>query len=206
MKLLWIRHGETDWNKEFRLQGISDIPLNQLGRRQAERVAEAVDWRPDRIFVSPLGRVRDFALPLARRYGLELTELADLREMSFGRWEGSAYFEMDPKERQALEEWGRAPHLTTPPGGEPLAVVAQRVKRALDFMEAELGEAGSAAVFTHGGVIRVLVALVLGAGLWAAGRLQVSPASFTVTEKTGKRHRLTLLNDTCHLQGKSGEL
>jgi broad specificity phosphatase PhoE len=200
LKLLWIRHGETEWNREFRLQGTSDIPLNDHGRRQAERVAEAVDEKPDRVYVSPLLRTREFAAPLARRYGLGLTELPDLREMSFGRWEGSAYAEMNDAERQALVEWGRAPHLSSPPGGESLADVAARVGSVLQLLESELGEEGTAAVITHGGVIRVLVTLVLKADLASAGRLQISPASLSVTEKAGTRHKLILMNDTCHLK------
>lgn len=205
MKLIWIRHGETEWNREFRLQGTSDIPLNETGRWQAERVAETVNIGLDRVYVSPLNRTRRFAQPLAARLGLEITELAELREMYFGRWEGSAYFEMESEDRLALDEWGRAPHLSSPPGGESLAEVAARVTKALKRMEAELGREGAAAVITHGGVIRALVALVLGAELSVAGRLQISPASLTVTEKTGSRYKLILLNDTCHLKDKKGE-
>ena len=87
--LLLARHGETDWNRELRIQGSSDIELNELGRRQAQSLAqELTDVELDAIYASDLRRARATAAAVAATHGLEVTLDPRLRERSFGSWEG----------------------------------------------------------------------------------------------------------------------
>ena len=87
--LLLARHGETDWNRELRIQGSSDIELNELGRRQAQSLAqELTDVDLDAIYASDLSRARATAEAVAATHGLEVTLDSRLRERSFGSWEG----------------------------------------------------------------------------------------------------------------------
>ena len=87
--LLLARHGETDWNRELRIQGSSDIELNELGRRQAQSLAqELTDVDLDAIYASDLRRARATAAAVAATHGLEVTLDPRLRERSFGSWEG----------------------------------------------------------------------------------------------------------------------
>lgn len=200
MRLYWIRHGETDWNRTFRFQGTSDVPLNMTGLGQAKNLAGAFDEPLHAIFCSPLLRTRQFAEPLARRQGLRPVTLETLGEMSFGRWEGKTYEELSAEEQQALIAWNREPDKLSPPGGESLSSVAGRVEKALAEIKSALSEKDRAAVITHGGVIRVMVALVLGAPLSAAAKMNIEPGSLTVIEYGFNGWKLCQLNETCHLK------
>src|SRR6185312_10023237 len=87
--LLLARHGETDWNREFRIQGSSDIELNELGRKQAHALAQELEHvELDAIYASDLSRARATAAAVAATHGLEVTLDPRLRERSFGSWEG----------------------------------------------------------------------------------------------------------------------
>jgi 2,3-bisphosphoglycerate-dependent phosphoglycerate mutase len=87
--LLLARHGETDWNRELRIQGSSDLELNELGRRQAQQLAqELTDVDLDAIYASDLSRAQATAAAVAATHGLDVQLDARLRERSFGSWEG----------------------------------------------------------------------------------------------------------------------
>ena len=103
MKLIWVRHGETLWNREYRLQGLSDVALSERGQWQAERLAAAFTEQPNYIFASPLQRAQAFAAPLAARFALPVQVDDDLREMSFGQWEGLRYADMEPAMQKQFE-------------------------------------------------------------------------------------------------------
>jgi broad specificity phosphatase PhoE len=87
--LLLVRHGETDWNAEGRLQGHTDRPLNEYGRRQAKQLAERLAHEPvDAIYASDLSRAKETAEIVGERLGLPVVIDADLREKNWGNWEG----------------------------------------------------------------------------------------------------------------------
>jgi probable phosphoglycerate mutase len=132
--IVFIRHGETDWNREERFQGQRDIPLNALGRRQAERNGRAVagilaagDWR---LIASPLGRTVEtmqIALAAAGRAGASFTTDSRLKEASFGDWEGLTLTEItagqpDFARQRELDKWG-----FVPPSGESYSMLAERI-------------------------------------------------------------------------------
>ena len=163
--LYYIRHGETDWNREGRLQGAQDIPLNDLGRKQATMVgqhlrdliggrAETLPWH-----VSPMDRARE-TLALARRtIGLPkdgYTIDPRLAELSFGTWEGLTWKDVrksDPARAAGrdADKWGYVP-----PGGESYAMLRERV---MPFFNSLTGEA---VVVAHGGIARTLLVELAG--------------------------------------------
>jgi len=168
-RLIFLRHGETAFNAENRLQGQLDIPLNARGREQARTVGRTISVRIgseiDRLeaaaafIASPLERAREtmeiardaIGLP-ARSYRLD----AALKELTFGDWEGLTWPEIaarDPKRVRARSEdkWS-----FVPPGGESYAMLAERVRSWLD------GLTGDAFVVSHGGVARALMTLIAG--------------------------------------------
>lgn len=162
--LYFVRHGETDWNRERRLQGQHDIPLNALGRVQAARCGKLMrdllerDGRPlaeyDYIS-SPLGRARETMELMRAGMGLDPERYrtdARLMEMSFGRWEGFTFAELQAREAPALAERERDKWGFVLPGGESYAQLQVRVRAWYDGVERDT------VVSAHGGVCRALIA------------------------------------------------
>ncbi|MCW5716020.1 MAG: histidine phosphatase family protein [Bauldia sp.] len=162
--LVFIRHGETDWNVEARLQGQQDIPLNETGRAQARRNGMVLSRDlPDvsgfDFVASPLGRAHETMVILRGAMGLEprafRTDPA-LLEITFGVWEGLTLAEIDADgsveaRRRQADKWGYVP-----PRGESYAMLAERVVRWL-------GTIGRDTVaVSHGAVGRVVQGLLLG--------------------------------------------
>ena len=162
-QLYFVRHGETDWNAERRLQGQLDIPLNDLGRRQSVRCGDILRG----LFAAGGRTADDFAFmssPLLRaratmeivRAGLGLVPRdyatdARLAEMSFGRWEGLTYQEITALDRAVLANRERDKWNFRPPDGESYAQLFSRVRNW------HAGVTGNAVVAAHGGVARALM-------------------------------------------------
>lgn len=199
MRLIWIRHGETPWNSEFRLQGTSDVALSELGQEQSRRLAAVFRWELHKIYTSPLGRARSFAAPLAKRCKLDPTVVEELREMSFGRWEGLRYEDMDVAMQQTFAAWCNDPVNVCPPDGESAAKMGKRVRVAVDKLIASMQVGETAALFTHGGVIRVAVTALMGLPPVTAARLRIDTGSITIMDLVGEHWHLVGLNDTSHL-------
>jgi probable phosphoglycerate mutase len=156
--LLLIRHGETDWNREARLQGQRDIPLNALGRRQAERNGRAIagilrsgEWR---LVASPLGRSVEtmrIVLAAAGRPGAHFSTDPVLLEACYGEWEGLTLPEVadcDPAGARARE---RDKWAFVPPAGESYAMLCDRLSARLAALHAPT------LLVAHGGTLRVLL-------------------------------------------------
>lgn len=145
-----LRHGQTDWNIDFRLQGISDIPLNETGRQQAAAVAnelDAADW--DLILASPLSRAIDTAKAISEEFGGYAMRIEPLLlERSFGEAEGLLY-------EQYKERWGSQPA----PGSETLDELRARVEKLLEHVAVEFAGKRVLAV-SHGALIRKLIRVV----------------------------------------------
>lgn len=199
-RLILIRHGETLWNREFRLQGTSDTELSEKGREQAKSLAASFSGPVHKIYHSPQRRAVQFAGPLVARFKLEPEVLEELREMSFGSLEGLCYTELTGELRTAFDAWLHNPSRYRVPGGESLQMLSRRVNLAVKKMTDNLVEGNSVVAVCHGGVIRMAVVRLLDMRLTVMARLRVDPGSVTVFEKIGGVWRLVLLNDTCGLK------
>jgi broad specificity phosphatase PhoE len=147
--LLLARHGETDWNAEGRLQGHTDRPLNEHGRRQAAALAARLAReRIDAVVASDLARARETAEIVAERLGLRVTLDPDLRERDWGTWEGLTASE---RERVALASETGEQHRT-------------RILAALERIAARHPD-GRVLVVTHGGSMRRAQAFIIGVAL-----------------------------------------
>jgi broad specificity phosphatase PhoE len=157
--ILLARHGETDDNREpIRVQGFSDTPLNDTGRRQAAELAERVAGDGiASLWSSDLSRARETAEIVSARIGLPVSLDARLREANRGRWEGGRFVDIAQDEPELYAAWLRAGESFRFPGGESLRDQQDRVRAALDDVE----RAGQlpALVVCHGGSIRVMLCL-----------------------------------------------
>jgi broad specificity phosphatase PhoE len=161
----FIRHGETDWNREGRLQGQHDVPLNPLGRDQAagagrilkDLLAEAgLDARRARFVASPLGRARETMERVRLAVGLPPDGYAiddRLKEVAFGAWEGLTWGELKRSAPVLVKARRAGKWAFTPPGGESYAALARRLEPWL------AGVASDDIVVAHGGVARALLQL-----------------------------------------------
>jgi probable phosphoglycerate mutase len=151
--VLW-RHGRTAHNASARLQGQSDIPLDEVGVWQAETAAAALAsrYRPTRIVASDLGRARSTAEALAERTGLPLETDARVRERSFGDWEGMTSAEIAERWPDQHAAWvaGREPERV---GAETRAEVRERMTHAVSELAGALGADDTLVVVSHGAAI-----------------------------------------------------
>jgi broad specificity phosphatase PhoE len=132
-EIILCRHGETDWNREGRWQGRTDIPLNERGRRQARELADTLRDQPvGAVYSSTLARAYDTALEIARVHDLRVHRDARLDEIDQGAWEGRRRDEIVVSHPDELERWKSYPIDLRLPGGETLVEVRQRVRAALD--------------------------------------------------------------------------
>lgn len=157
-----LRHGETAWNTERRMQGNKNSDLTELGRRQALAVGRALKAElalapgPTVFWRSPLGRVRETAEIIGRELGLAATDWREddrLKELSYGQWEGQSWQEIEAVQPNALNDWKADPHGFCPPGGETHFELR---RRSAEFL-AEVAAAGVRTVVVGHGVSGAVV-------------------------------------------------
>jgi alpha-ribazole phosphatase len=199
LRLILVRHGQTDWNAQSRYQGQADIPLNDVGRQQAVAVAQRLaSERIDILFASDLCRAWETATAIATARGQTLLAEPRLREMDFGQWQGLTHDEIHKRQARELGQWHAEPLYFAPPGGETLAQLADRIQSALqDARDAHQGK--TVLWVSHGGPLRVLLCLALGLELQANWRFRIQTASVSELHLFEEESVLTLLNDTHHL-------
>jgi probable phosphoglycerate mutase len=198
-ELVLVRHGETVWNTESRIQGHTDSPLTPLGLAQARAIAERLGGeRFDALVSSDLGRARETAGAIAGRTGHRTVEDARLRERNFGVGEGLTYGELD---HQYPDVFSRV-RTTDPdfriPGGESRRQFHDRVVAAFTAV-AEAHEGKRIVVVTHGGVLAILYRHVHGLGIATPHAIPIVNASYNILRFDAGAWQQVLWGDTAHL-------
>ena len=165
MRRIWLtRHGETEWNACGKLQGHTDIPLNDTGRQQATAIAARFSsmhpaTKIDSVWSSDLGRARQTGAIVAAALQLAEPQVElELRERSFGVFEGLTRDECSTQHPEAWQAWQAT--AASPPGGEDLELVAARMHRALERIFAS-APSGDSVVVSHGGAMRLWLRTVI---------------------------------------------
>jgi len=210
MRLILVRHGQTEWNRLKRIQGISDQGLNEKGLKQAEAIAEVLKERNvTAIYASPLKRARDSALAIARHHDAEVVTLSGLREMDAGEVDGLTYAEMAARHGDFLEKWMRDCSSVTPPGGCSLPELQDRVWGAIqEIVERQAAReavrkpepGGVVVAVSHYFAILTTLCKVLGQSISESRRMRVDLASLCTLDFEPSRIVLVSMNDTCHLR------
>ena len=209
MRLILVRHGETEHNRGKLTLGRADIPLNPLGRAQARAVAASFTRAPAAIYASPLARAFDTASAIGAATGVGVVVEPDLVEMDVGEMEHLTGAELRERYPDFLRVWlsGGAADARTPgddaadarmPGGETLREVQDRAWRALERLREAHGDAEIVAV-THNFVILTVVCRALNLPLSDFRRVRHGLASRTVIDMRESSATLIHLNDHAHL-------
>jgi probable phosphoglycerate mutase len=206
LRLLLIRHGETEWNSLRRIQGRLDIPLNEVGRGQARAVAKRLGATPvAAVYTSDLARSSQTAEPIAAACGVAARVDLRLRERHFGRLQGCYYEELqksDPERHRRMQARDLDFDLD---GGETLPDLHRRVIEALDDIAARHPE-GTVVVVTHGGVLDCAYRLATGLALDAPRTYGLFNASVNTLEVDGGGYRLVDWGDVAHLGAPADEI
>ncbi|RTL35225.1 MAG: histidine phosphatase family protein [Burkholderiales bacterium] len=204
-RLVVIRHGETLWNRETRIQGHIDIPLSPLGLAQAERLAQALADEPlTAVYASDLSRARMTAQAVAAVHGLPVHEDPGLRERAFGRFEGLTWQQIDQGFPGDADRWRRREPDFEVGGGESLI---QFNRRCLDAMQRAAGahRGGCIALVAHGGVLDCFYRAATRVALDAPRSWQLGNATINRLLATPQGLTLVGWNDDHHLAGLSAD-
>lgn len=211
-RLILVRHGESVWNVERRVQGHTCRGLTEHGRVQAERTAEVLASRfPGAVVIaSDLGRCQDTAAPIASALGVTLASDADLRERFFGRWEGMNRDELEQDDPDRYRRWRSGQDVIAEVGGESDATLRARAagvfSRLLDAAQAgPQADVETVVAVTHGGTIWYGIHEVLRLAAYRLGEVHNASVTELVIGGRGPAGldpdapRMLRFNETAHL-------
>jgi alpha-ribazole phosphatase len=210
MRLILVRHGATKWNQERRIQGVSDLGLNETGKKQAEALARALkDVKVDVIYTSPLRRARETARAINRFHQVEVVTLDGLKELDVGEVDGMTYDEMRLNHSEFFTKWMSDFTSVRLPGGGTVPELRDRCCTTIQDIvkKQEAGTGGKCddedkvvVAVTHFFPIICIISDTLGLDLLYCRRLRLDVASICILEFNPERAVLVSFNDTCHLR------
>jgi probable phosphoglycerate mutase len=203
-RFIVVRHGETQWNIEARIQGHGDSPLTALGLAQAEAIAARLAAEPFDVLVSSdLGRALGTARRIAERTGHAVAADARFRERAFGTAEGLTYGEMDHRFPEAFSHVRATDPDYVLPGGESRRQFYGRIRAGFEALAREHAER-CVAVVCHGGVLAALYRHIHAIAAEAQARIPIPNASYNRVIAEGDRWAIEVWGDTAHLAETAG--
>jgi broad specificity phosphatase PhoE len=197
---LLIRHGQSTWNRERRIQGQLDPPLSREGREQARRLGlRLASRRFTGFYSSDLKRAFETAEAIAAATGAQPKPDKALREIYLGEWEGLNTEEIAEQYPDAWARWVKEPDWDLVPGGERAADFEARVAAAIDEIFQQ-HEHGDVLVVTHGGVIQIALQRIVGNRSQGIFPFKIQNTSVSVLEKRKGRVMIAGVNDIAHLE------
>jgi broad specificity phosphatase PhoE len=197
MELILVRHGETPLNRERKVQGITDIELNDTGMRQAHQLALSLrDHEIHQIYSSPLKRAYKTAEAINQFHDVPIHRRSGLMEMDQGDFEGLSFQELMACEKDFLRRWIADPAITKMPNGESFIEVQERAWNAIEdiIMKAE-----NALVVSHNFTIAAILCRIKCVDLSQFRNSCVETASKTIVQFTNGVGEIGLFNDRSHL-------
>lgn len=212
MKILYIvRHGETDWNKMGKYQGITDVPLNENGLNQAKACGEALkDITFDRILSSDLSRALVTAETIRGDRTTPITVDKRLRELNFGDWEAMLFSDIEARWPGLIDEMYLRPHLVKVPNGESFKDLQDRAWAGLEEFLNKNDEEETLLIACHGGTIRTLLCKLLDISIshcwnFSQGNTAINRIFYNGMGEYD-HNILNLLNDTAHVELLQGHV
>lgn len=212
MKTLYIvRHGETEWNKIGRYQGITNVPLNENGIAQAKACGNALkDVHFDRILSSDLSRALVTAETIRGNRQLEIKTEERLREINFGDWEKLLFTEIEERWPGLIDQMYRRPDIVKVPNGESFQEVQDRAWSAVSDFLNENNEDETILITCHGGTIRTILCKLLDISIshcwnFSQGNTAINRVFYNGMGESD-HNILNLLNDTAHVDNLRGHV
>lgn len=197
MKIILVRHGQTQWNKVERFRGQIDIPLNETGIAQAEAVSRYIqrNWQPAEVYSSPLSRALVTAQTIAKPFALTAVPDPGLMDINFGEWQGLTIDEVVARWPEGIWNWVHAPQVLVFPGGELLSEVQQR---ALEFVQRQVSSHSEETIVmvSHTVVNRLILLGLMGLGLDHFQMIRQDNCALNVLEFIKGNFYLNSMNET----------
>ncbi len=205
IKLILIRHGESDGNVKRKFSGFQDVDLTEKGIWQAKRLARRLEGvQVDSVYCSDLKRARHTAEIIFGDRGKDIVVSPNLREINFGIWEGLTFEEIKLREGAKFTSWMENPdEKTIIPQGESLAILNDRVMTEVNRILQEHKNEGkdkTIAIVCHGGAIRIILCNALNLELKNLWYIKQKSTALNIIDYYDNRGFISLLNDTSHLE------
>lgn len=201
MNIYLVRHGQTDYNKNGRFQGTTDVDLNELGKKQAELIAKRLqDKGIEAVYASNLKRVVQTAELISRYTNADIITREELREIDMGEWECLNLVQIKDKYSSYYKEWSKHTEDLPYPGGERGGDVE---RRALKVIEEIMGKGYEEPVIvTSGGTIRALLSSFMGLGQEKRFLIDTDNCGLSIVryDIQNERYYIKCINDTSHLE------
>jgi len=198
MKLILVRHGETIWNKENRVQGLSDIELNETGKMQIKKLAlDLKNEKIEAIYSSPIKRACESALIIGQFHRVDIKFESGLREMNPGDFEGLTFHELKDRHTPFLKQWLEDPAAVRMPGGESLHEIQERAWKVVAGI---LKKSQNALIVSHNFTLAAIICKMNNVSLSKFRSVSVDLASKTIFNIVDGSTQLELLNGRSHLQ------
>ena len=202
-RIIAVRHGETDWNASARIQGHTDIALNDKGRWQAQQAAQSLvaDEVVTAVYTSDLARAHGTASAIAQAFGLDVISDKRLRERGFGSYEGQTFDDLERQWPAEIARWRARDPSWAPPGGESLVALGERIRNVTDVLaQRHTGE--QIVLVAHGGVLDMLYRFATRQDVdtqrsWALGNASINRLLWTP-----EGMRIVGWSDTRHLEAE----
>jgi broad specificity phosphatase PhoE len=199
MRIILVRHGETEWNRLGFCQGVTDIGLNDTGRLQASLLAESLrECEIAAVYSSDLKRAYETAGPVAALHNLEVKREPKLREMNQGYFEGLPFAEIRKTHGEFLKRWRSEPESVRIPGGETLKEVQERVFEIVWNLGVN-HEGENVVVVSHNFAISTFLCKVMGLSLREFATFRLRSGCKNLITFVNGRFRVEWINDVRHL-------
>jgi len=200
MRVILVRHGQTDWNEEGVFRGRIDIPLNTRGEKQASIIARTMRRVPlAAVYSSPLKRAYATAVSIARYHHMDVQICNELVDIDFGEWQGLKRSDVVQRYPDIFRVWEVTPEKVEIPGAETLDEVRERLMRGLNAILSEYPEE-TVVLVSHGLTNKVLLCAVLGLDNSHFWKIKQDNGALNVFKYTGAGSKLFLMNETTHLR------
>ena len=201
-KIIYIRHGQTEWNIQGKYQGQTDVKLSPLGLAQADALAQYFPVEKlDAVYTSDLSRAMRTAEAVAKRFGLSVHPRKDLRELNFGDWEGCSLADMNERWPELFADFFRRPDRLRIPHGETFQALQARATACIaELCKAHEGQ--TIAVVAHGAILRTILTAALHMDLryvWTIRQFNTAVSIVRYENEDGAWPTVELLNSTAHL-------